>query len=135
MNIPLESAVFWAGVGQLGVLIASALVPVRLRWRETLRTLPPLVRQLFWVYGGYVVATIVSLAAACLIFSRDLASGAPFARAVCIYGALFWGARLALQGVLSAKPYLGPIFLRVGYHALTPLFAALTFVYAWAALH
>ena len=33
----LTSLLFVAGVGQLSVLVASALVPIRLNWREELR--------------------------------------------------------------------------------------------------
>jgi hypothetical protein len=37
MDTMLTRLVFAAGVGQLGVLIAAALVPVRLNWRDELR--------------------------------------------------------------------------------------------------
>ncbi len=32
----LEQAIFWVGVGQLSVLVASALVPMHLDWKKTL---------------------------------------------------------------------------------------------------
>jgi len=44
-----------AGGAQLGVLVASALVPSRLNWRSELAGLPRLNRQMHWVYGGYIV--------------------------------------------------------------------------------
>ena len=58
MDTMLTRLIFAAGVGQLGVLIASALVPVRLNWRDELRGLSRLNRQMHWVYGGYVVLSI-----------------------------------------------------------------------------
>ena len=134
-NMQLDTAIYLIGWGQLSVLVASALVPVQLRWRQTLAVLPTLVRQLFWVYGGYVVFTIVSLAALCLTCAAELAAGGRLARAVAAYGCLFWGVRLSLQAFLQAKPHLTSTGLRLGYHALTVLFGAFTLVFAWAALH
>ena len=66
MTIDLSTALFYVGIGQLCVLVASSLVPVRLDWKTTLSSLPQLVRQLFWVYGGYVVLSIISLGMICV---------------------------------------------------------------------
>ena len=55
METTLSRLIFLAGLGQVGVLIASALVPFRLNWRDELRGLSRLHRQMYWVYGGYVV--------------------------------------------------------------------------------
>ena len=60
MNEALPTLVFAAGIGQLGVLIASALVPFRLNWKAELKGLSRLHRQMYWVYGGYVVLAIVA---------------------------------------------------------------------------
>lgn len=126
--------IFIAGMLQLGVLLASALVPVHLRWKETLSSLPVLVRQLFWVYAAYVVSAILALGIVCLTCSRELAGGTPLARAVCIFGACFWGVRLLLQAWLNVKPHLTNGWLRCGYHALTVDFMLITTIYLWGAL-
>ena len=86
-----------AGIGQLCVLIASALVPFRLNWREELRSLSRLHRQMYWVYGGYVVLSIVSFALLSILNARELAGGSGLARGFCLYVAVFWGIRLGLQ--------------------------------------
>lgn len=52
MNQPLTHLIFLAGLGQVTILFASALVPSRLNWRDELRGLPRLHRQMHWVYGG-----------------------------------------------------------------------------------
>jgi hypothetical protein len=135
MTLDLSTAIFWAGVGQWSVLVASALVPVRLRWRETLAPLPRLVRQLFWVYGGYVVLSIVSLGLVCMVFSRELSEGSPLARAICGYIAVFWLVRLALQLWLDARPYLTAWWLHGGEYVLTVLFTTFVLVLGWAAIH
>ena len=133
MTIP--RLIFFAGIGQLGVLAASALVPLRLDWRSELRVLPNLLRQMYWVYGGYVVLAIVAFGALSILNAEDLASGTPLARGMCAYMAVFWGVRLLLQPVFDAKAYLTRWWLRAGYRLLTLLFAVFTAIYTWAALH
>jgi hypothetical protein len=130
----LTNLIFAAGVGQLGVLIASAQVPFQLHWREAFAPLPKLHRQLYWVYGGYVVLSIVALGLISLLNASELAAGSGLARAFCAYAAAFWGVRLGLQTVLDAKPFLTAWWLTLGYHALTVLFLFFTVVFAWGAI-
>ncbi|MDA0660937.1 MAG: hypothetical protein O2931_10460 [Planctomycetota bacterium] len=130
----LASLIFLAGICQLSVLIASALVPIRLNWREEFRSLSNLHRQLYWVYGGYVVLSIVALALISLLNSVELASGSRLARSVCTYAAAFWGIRLALQGVFDVKQHLTTWWLRAGYYGLSVIFTLLTCIFACAAV-
>ena len=130
----LARLLFAAGVAQLGVLIASAIVPFRLNWRQELSSLSRLHRQMYWVYGGYVVMSIVAFALLSVVNARELASGSGLARSVCCYIAVFWGVRVALQGVFDVKEHLTAWWLRAGYFILTVLFATFAFVYAWAAV-
>jgi hypothetical protein len=123
-----------AGCAQAGILIASSLVPATLRWREELRPLPRLHRQMHWVYGGYVVLAIVAFALISVLSAEELARGGGLARAICGYIAVFWGIRLGLQAVFEMRPYLDTWWKAAGYAALTGLFAGLTVVYAVAAL-
>lgn len=129
----MTQLIFAAGVAQLGVLMASALVPSRLNWREQLRCLSPLHRQMYWVYGGYVVLSIVAFALLSLFNARELAGGSPLARGLSGFIAVFWGVRLLLQGVFDVKEHLTEWWLRAGYGLLTLLFAVLTALYASAA--
>jgi len=135
MKLDLATVIFYAGIGQLLVLIASALVPLRLNWKETLSPLPPLVQQLFWIYGGYVVLSIFSLGLICTLNAEELAEGSGLARAFCAYVTLFWGIRLSLQPFLSAKPFLTTWWLRGGYHLLTVMFITFTLIFGWATIH
>ncbi len=130
----LPTLILIAGAGQLSVLVASSLVPLRLNWKEAFAPLPRLHQQMYWVYGGYVVLSIVALGLLSLFNSAELAAGSPLARGVCLYIAVFWGIRLCLQGVLDAKPFLTAWWLALGYHLLTVLFAFFTVVFAVAAL-
>ena len=135
MSVTLAQLILLAGIGQLGVLIASALVPIRLNWRHEFQSLSELHRQMYWVYGGYVVMSIVAFALISIFNAHELAEGSCLARAFCLYVAIFWGVRLVLQGVLAVKPHLVTWWLKVGYHSLTVLFLFFTLLYGWAAVH
>jgi hypothetical protein len=134
MQDVLPVAITFAGAGQLGVLIASALVPSRLKWKTELNALPRLHRQMYWVYGGYVVLAITAFALISLFNAREMSGGSGLARGVCGYIAVFWGARLALQGVFDVSEHLTAWWLKAGYHALTALFLGFTCIYGYAAL-
>ncbi len=130
----LATLIFAAGLGHFGVLVAAALVPFRLNWRAELASLSRLHRQMYWVYGGYVVLSIVAFAALSLLHARELASVGPLARGVCAYIAVFWGIRTVLQVVFDVKAHLTAWWLRAGYVLLSVLFAGFTVVFGLAAL-
>jgi uncharacterized membrane protein YraQ (UPF0718 family) len=131
----LSRLIFAGGIAHLLILIASALVPFRLKWREELRSLSRLHRQMYWVYGGYVVLAIVALGLISIFNAQELARGSGLARGFCCYVAVFWGIRLALQGVFDVKEHLTAWWLRLGYRGLTVVFTCLAVLYGWAAIH
>lgn len=133
MKLDLSTLIFAAGFGQLSVLVASALVPLRLKWRTELASLTPLHRQLYWTYGGYVILSIIALGLISLVNSHELASGSGLARSICLYAASFWGIRLSLQLVFDVKDHLTTWWLRAGYYVLGFLFVAFTLLFASAA--
>jgi hypothetical protein len=128
----LPALITIAGFAQLSVLVASALVPIRLNWRYDLQTLNRLQRQMYWVYGGYVVLAIIAFGLICLFNARELASGSRLARSMCAYMAVFWGIRLALQTRLDVKPHLTKWWLTAGYHMLTLFFIYFATLFAIA---
>ena len=134
METLLPRLIFLAGLGQLGVLAAATLVPFRLKWRDELQVLPQLHRQMYWVYGGYVLLSIVAFSALSLFNARELAGGSGLARGVCAYGTVFWGIRLGLATVFDVREHLTAWWLKAGYAMLTLLFATFTIVYAVAAV-
>ena len=135
MNEYLPNLLFVAGCAQLGVLIASSLVPLRLNWKTSLNGLPRLHRQLYWIDGGYVVLAIIANGLICIVNADALADGSRLSRFVCGYLAIFWGVRLSLQTILDVKEYLTAWWLHAGYHTLTLLFISFTAIFAYAALH
>ena len=134
MHETLTTLIRTAGFLQWSVLVASALVPLRLNWKSQLDGLPRLHQQLFWTYGGYIVLMIVSLGLLCVAAADELASGSPLARGLCGFIAVFWGVRLSLQFVLDARPYLTAWWLVAGECVLTALFLSFTLLFAAAAI-
>lgn len=130
----LPTLIFLAGLAQLSVLVASALVPIRLNWRTEFAKLSRLHRQMYWTYGGYTVLSIIALGLICVVNPHELASGSRLARSVCTYIAIFWGIRLSLQAVLDVKEHLTAWWLIAGECVLTVLFLFFTAVFTIAAI-
>jgi uncharacterized membrane protein len=124
-----------AAAVQLLILIASASTPRVLDWRKNLAVLHPFLRKLFWVYGVFVVMVIIAFAVLTFRHADAMAAREPVARSLCLFIAIFWGTRLLVQfAIFDARPFLTNWFYKTGFHALTIIFAFLTFVYGKAAL-
>ena len=94
-----------------------------------------MLRQLFWVYGAFIVLMIVSFGALSIGFAGEMAAGTALGRSVAGLIAVFWGLRLAVQVfVFDASEFLTSRLRRFGYGTLTVAFTALTAIYGWAAL-
>ena len=131
----LELLVFIGGLLHFGILLASSMVPKVLNWKMSLDGLDDLSRQLVWVHGVFIVLVIIGFGLISVLLASELASGTPLARGICLFIAIFWGARLVVQFfVFDAKQYLKTTFLKVGYHGLTVVFIFHTAVYLLAAV-
>jgi len=132
----MKTLLLIAAVLQLSVLIASAQVPRVLDWRKNLGTLHPFLQRLFWVYGVFIVLTIIAFALLTFAHAGAMAEGEPVARSLCIFIAVFWAIRLFVQfAVFDARPFLTNWFYKAGYHGLTVVFIGLVAIYTAAALH
>jgi hypothetical protein len=133
MILPLLIAA--GGICHFGILVASALVPKVLDWKNQLRLLNPLCRHVVWTHGAFIVLVIVGFGAMSLGLASELAAGTPLARSLCVFIGLFWLARLMIQLFLfDARPFLTTPFLTIGYHGLTIAFVFLASVYLAAAM-
>ena len=131
----MKTLLYLAAILQLFILIASAQVPRIFDWRGSLAPLPPFLRRLFWVYGGFIVLTIVAFAALTFLHASEMAAGTPIARSLCGFIAIFWAARLWVQlAIFDARPFLTNWFYKLGYHGLTIIFTALVAIYGWVAI-
>ena len=134
MKLNLTLLLQIAGVLHLGLMCAGLLMPRVVNMRQHLATLPPFIRQLFWVYYSFIALCLASFCVITIAFADTLASGSNLARALCAFFAIFWTVRLfAATFVFDMKPYLTDGYRRLGYHAINIVFAYLPIVYAWAA--
>lgn len=134
--LTLENGLRLAGLGHFAILTASALVPKVLDWKTALKPLPPFLRTLFWVYGVFIVMTIIGLGTLTLLHAHEMAAGVPVARSLAAFIAVFWGARLFVQlFIFDARPYLTNVWLKIGDHVLTLAFIYFVAVFTAAALH
>jgi hypothetical protein len=125
----------FAAAFQLLILIASASTPRVLNWRTNLTALHPFLRKLFWVYGAFIVMVIIAFSSLTFLHADAMTTREPVARSLCVFIAIFWGARLLVQvAVFDPRPFFTNWFYQLGYHALTVIFAFLIFVYGKAAI-
>jgi hypothetical protein len=134
MNTHLELALRLAALVHLGLVAAGALMPRATGlWSECAR-LSPFSRTLFRVYYAFIGLCLVSFGLGSWFFAGELASGAPFARAICWFLAAFWTLRWVAALLLDVTPYLANRWWRLGYSATNVVFCVLPFVYGWAAV-
>lgn len=123
-----------AGLSHVGLICAGIAMPRVVNLRTQIATLPPLIRQLFWVYYTFIGLCLVSFGAISFAFARQLAGGTDLARAICVFLTAFWTLRLvAATLVFDVRPYLRSAALRAGYHATNIVFILLPLVYLLAA--
>lgn len=133
-NINLTCLIEIAGAMHLVLICAGALMPQAVNLRNHLAVLPPLIRQLYWVYYSFIGLCLVSFGIITVIFAGALASGSDLARAMCAFLAVFWTLRLIVAAfVFDVRPYLTNWFWRFGYQATNVVFVYLPIVYVVAA--
>ena len=120
---------------QIAILGVSAVVPFVLDWRSALAPLNTFMRRLIWVYGAFIVLTIIGFGAISLMHAETLAEGRPLARSFCTFIAVFWAARLLIQFlVFDIKSVTQRRLFLVGYHCLTIVFVVLVVIYGVVAM-
>ena len=129
-----EYLLLCGGVLHFFTLIASAMVPKTLDWKGELAKLMPFLHTLFWVYGAFIVLTILAFGVLSVLYPKELASGEGLARGVCAFIAIFWGVRLVVAlFVFDASEFLTTWYFKLGYHVLTATFIYQTIAYGYCA--
>ena len=79
------------------LVIGSLLIPKVLQGRRQLSPLNPLLRQVFWIYAGYILVTNLGMGLVSVLMPEALLDGSRLALAVTSYIAIYWIARLMIQ--------------------------------------
>ncbi|BDS08961.1 hypothetical protein NT6N_40010 [Oceaniferula spumae] len=93
----IRTAVILAGVGQLILVVASAVIPRCLDWKGPLGTLPKLMRQLFWTYAGYILGMHLFFGVISTFGTGLLLDGTRQAAILCALMMTWWAVRIGLQ--------------------------------------
>ena len=131
----LSDLIRLGGVVHWLIVLVSLAVPLAMNWWKLLATVEGFMRQLLWVYGGFILFVNAGMGTLSLTQSAMLASGTALGRSLCAFIAIYWLARLIIQlFVFDVRPLGLNRLVRFGYHSLTAAFVFLTIVYGLAAV-
>jgi hypothetical protein len=86
-----------AGLVQVVIASANLFLPAKLKYRENLSRVAPIIRQIFVVHSIYIVGVVLLFAAATFGFAGELASGHGLGRFLAAAITIFWLFRAPVQ--------------------------------------
>lgn len=127
----LKTLLILGGIGHLGLVLGSFLIPYLLDWKKELSTLKSkLLKNLFWTYSGYILGIHAFFGVLSLIATDDMLMGTSLSLAVTFFIALYWGVRIILQFTYYDRSSTANGFIfKLGEIVLMLLFTFFTFVY------
>lgn len=134
MNLfTLETGVLLAGIGQLILVVASAVIPRCLDWKGPLQCLPLLMRQLFWTYAGYILGMHLFFGLISVFGTELLLDHTPQATILCGLMMSWWLVRIGLQFFCFDRKGIPQTRFNILAEALlVALFLFLTIIYGLA---
>ncbi len=131
----MRTMIFLAGLGHLGLVCASTMIPSLLHWPEEVGRLRPLTRQVVTTYAFYILGTNLAFGLLSTLKPEWLLDGSGLATAVAGFIAVYWGVRLILQFTyFDRKDSPQGIVFRIAEGALATLFLFWTVVYGYVAV-
>ena len=94
---PLLLLLWLAALVQLLIAASNFFLPRKLRYRENLDRVAPIIRQIFVVHAAYIVGVLLLFAALTLGFASELASGRGLGRFLAAGICVFWLFRAPVQ--------------------------------------
>lgn len=86
-----------AGLVHVAIASANLFLPSKLKYRENLSRVAPIIRQIFVVHSSYIVGVVLLFAAVTFGFAGELASGHGLGRFLAAAIAVFWLCRAPVQ--------------------------------------
>ena len=122
-----------AGMVQVAIAFANFFLPAKLKYRENLSRVSPIIRQIFVVHSAYIVGIVLVFAGLTFGFAGELASGHGLGRFLAATMAIFWLMRVPVQlfyydATLRRGNRWGDIAFTAGVLFLTAAYGAATFV-------
>ena len=126
----LSQAIYGAALGHLVVPIASFQAVARLGWKQDIPKLTRFNQKVFWVYGFYILLSIMSFAVLTWRLHDEFLAGEQAARWLAGYIAVFWTVRVLVDLFWYDHRDWPPGNALLAGHALaTSLFCTLAGVY------
>lgn len=98
MNADLMTKFIWVAGGiQAGIVFANFLLPRMLRVRDGVISLPPFLKQVFYVHWLYIVIVVGFFSALSFGFAHELSGASALGRFLSAFMAAFWLLRIVLQ--------------------------------------
>jgi hypothetical protein len=94
---PLIPWLWVAGAIQLVIIAANFALPTKLRCRENLVKVSPMIREVFVVHWLYIVLVLGIFTTLCFWFAPELAGGSRLGRFLSLAMAIFWLLRVPIQ--------------------------------------
>ena len=94
---PLIPWLWVAGAMQLVILAANFVLPKKLRCRENLEHVSPMIREVFVVHWLYIVFVVGIFTSLCFWFAPELAGASRLGRFLSSAMAIFWLFRVPIQ--------------------------------------
>jgi alginate O-acetyltransferase complex protein AlgI len=127
-------AIYAAALGHLVVPIASFQVPARLGWKQDIPKLTRFNQKVFWVYGFYILLSIVSFGVLTWRLHDEILAGALSARWLAGFIAVFWTVRVLIDIFwYDHRDWPAGNTLLAGHALVTSLFCGMAAVYWFAA--
>jgi hypothetical protein len=86
-----------AGFVQVAIASANVFLPAKLKYRENLSRVSPIIRQIFVVHSVYIVGVVLLFAVVTFGFAGELASGHGLGRFLATSISVFWLLRAPVQ--------------------------------------
>ncbi|HKE34205.1 MAG TPA: hypothetical protein VKB66_03340 [Candidatus Acidoferrum sp.] len=120
------------GLVQVAVAFANLFLPAKLKYRENLSRVAPIIRQIFVVHSVYIVAVVLLFAVVTFGFAGELASGRGLGRFLASAIAVFWLLRAPVQllyydAALRKENRWGDIAFTAGALFLAMIYGAASF--------
>ena len=93
----LETLIWAAGAVQGAILAANFIMPGKLRCRENLAKVSPMIRNVFIVHWIYILLTLAIFSVLCFRFAPELAGASRLGHFLSAAIALFWLPRIPIQ--------------------------------------
>jgi len=122
-----------AGFVQVAIAAANLFLPAKLKYRENLSRVSPIIRQIFVVHSIYIVGVVLLFAAVTFGFAGELASGHGLGRFLAAAIAVFWLCRVPLQlfyydSILRRSNRLGDLAFTASALFLVGAYGAAVFI-------